>query len=212
MSANQDPTRREELLFILRYGGAQTDEIAERAVDLAISEASAEKAAEIERLRGRVTELEAQRDRRRERLVSLQNDALNMRGALSPNGEKRKIPMPLGAALTPAVEWLINRVAEEAAEIDRLSTELAKAHAAICECQPEREHGDYSRPANYMHEASCPVVDLQQAEAELAARIHHCTAEYGGPGYSHCELAAGHEGQHEAAMGNMRRAAWGGDR
>ncbi|WP_199572669.1 hypothetical protein [Streptomyces murinus] len=64
----------------------------------------------------RVAELEAQRDRRRARLVALQNDALNIRGALSPNGEARKVPMPLGETLLPAVEWLINRVAELEAE------------------------------------------------------------------------------------------------
>ncbi|MFD9192931.1 hypothetical protein ACFWCA_32555 [Streptomyces phaeochromogenes] len=67
---------------------------------------------ENEELRARVAELEAQRERRRVRLVALQNDALNMRGTLSPNGEARKVPMPLGETLTPAVEWLVNRVAE----------------------------------------------------------------------------------------------------
>ncbi|WP_331756296.1 hypothetical protein OHA04_45345 (plasmid) [Streptomyces sp. NBC_01590] len=63
-------------------------------------------------LRDQVTELEAQRDRRRARLVALQNDALDMRGSLSPNGEARKVPFPLGETLTPAVDWLINRVSE----------------------------------------------------------------------------------------------------
>ncbi|MFE5090642.1 hypothetical protein ACFRCI_09605 [Streptomyces sp. NPDC056638] len=68
--------------------------------------------AEVDGLRTRVAELEAQRDRRRVRLVALQNDALNVRGALSPNGEPRKVPMPLGETLAPAVEWLLGRVAE----------------------------------------------------------------------------------------------------
>lgn len=36
-----------------------------------------------------------------------------------------------------------------------------------------------------------------------------CTAEYGGPGYTHCELTAGHGGRHESALGNMQRATWG---
>jgi hypothetical protein len=67
-------------------------------------------------LRARVAELEAQRDRRRDRLVALQNDALNMRGSLSPNGEERRVPFPLGETLTPAVDWLIARVAELEAE------------------------------------------------------------------------------------------------
>jgi hypothetical protein len=62
--------------------------------------------------RDRIAELEAQRERRRVRLVALQNDALNMRGSLSPMGGGRKVPFPLGETLTPAVDWLIARVAE----------------------------------------------------------------------------------------------------
>jgi hypothetical protein len=77
-------------------------------------------AREIAALRTRITELEEQRDRRRDRLVALQTDALNMRGILSPNGEARKVPMPLGDTLTPAVGWLINHVAELQARVDQL--------------------------------------------------------------------------------------------
>ncbi|HEY1180235.1 MAG TPA: hypothetical protein VGF17_29105 [Phytomonospora sp.] len=60
----------------------------------------------------RVAELETQRERRRIRLIALDNDAQEIRGILSPNGEARKVPMPLGETLAPAVEWLVNRVAE----------------------------------------------------------------------------------------------------
>ncbi|TXL91631.1 hypothetical protein [Streptomyces sp. IB2014 016-6] len=67
---------------------------------------------EVATLMGTVAELEAQRERRRGRLIALQNDAANLRGALSPNGLPRRVPMELGETLTPAVEWLINRVAE----------------------------------------------------------------------------------------------------
>ena len=59
-----------------------------------------------------IDRLTAQRDRRRTHLVALQSDALNVRGALSPMGEDRKVPFPLGPTLLPAVEWLIGRVAE----------------------------------------------------------------------------------------------------
>lgn len=45
-------------------------------------------------------------------LVALRNDVLNMRGALSPNGSPRRVPMPLGKELAPVVEWLLNRVGE----------------------------------------------------------------------------------------------------
>src|SRR5690606_2919459 len=79
-----------------------------------------------------ITTLVARVDRHRARLVALQNDALSMRGALSPNGEARKVPMPLGETLTPAVEWLINRVAEleaRLAEHDRPVDEDPIAYA-----------------------------------------------------------------------------------
>lgn len=86
-----------------------------------VSRALADLIAEVERLR-------AQRDRRRDRLVALQNDALNMRGVLSPNGEARKVPMPLGDTLAPAMEWLVNRVA--GLEAERHSTNEALSDAA----------------------------------------------------------------------------------
>jgi hypothetical protein len=79
---------------------------------------SPETAAELEQLRAQVAELAAQRERRRVRLVALQNDALNMRGALSPNGFPRRVPMPLGETLLPAVEWLLGRVAELEAAVE----------------------------------------------------------------------------------------------
>lgn len=46
MSANRDTTRREELLFMLRHGGASSDGIAERVVDMAFAEVRAETQAE----------------------------------------------------------------------------------------------------------------------------------------------------------------------
>lgn len=82
------------------------------AVDAAGRHMSPEVAAEMAALKAQVAELEAQRERRRVRLVALQNDALSMRGSLSPMGEGRKVPFPLGETLTPAVDWLIARVAE----------------------------------------------------------------------------------------------------
>lgn len=58
MSARQDPTRREDLLFMLLHGGAASPAIAERVVDNAIAEALAEQEAELARLRTRVDEVE----------------------------------------------------------------------------------------------------------------------------------------------------------
>src|SRR5690606_35944200 len=100
-----------------------------------------------------ITKLVARVERHRARLVALQNDALAMRGSLSPNGEDRKVPFPLGETLTPAVDWLIARVAElEAAQgtVYRAShdsivmglytsREAARAH---CETVLRHEIGD----------------------------------------------------------------------
>jgi hypothetical protein len=101
------------------------------------------------RLRAEVAELEAEREklvrwhgedsktinrlvdrveRHRARLTALQNDALNMRGSLAPTGSDRKVPFELGETLTPAVDWLINRVAE--LEAERHSTNEALSDAA----------------------------------------------------------------------------------
>jgi hypothetical protein len=57
-------------------------------------------------------------ERHRARLTALQNDALSMRGSLAPADGPRAVPFELGETLTPAVDWLINRVAElEAAPV-----------------------------------------------------------------------------------------------
>ncbi|MET4670811.1 hypothetical protein [Streptomyces sp. PvR018] len=65
MTPDRDPSRREELLFMLLHGGARSEAIAQRVVDLALAEARAEKKTEVDRLRkalsdatGQVAELE----------------------------------------------------------------------------------------------------------------------------------------------------------
>ncbi|WHM32409.1 hypothetical protein OH540_21130 [Streptomyces sp. BPPL-273] len=63
------------------------------------------------------TTLVARVDRYRAELTALRNDALSMRGSLAPADGDRKVPFELGETLTPAVDWLIARVAElEAAQ------------------------------------------------------------------------------------------------
>jgi hypothetical protein len=114
MSERKELTRREQLIAILRHGGAPCDEVAELVTN---------------------------------------NHAAEVR-------------------------------AEQAAEIRELNAHIVSLEGLLAEQTAESDHPD----------------------------TRHCTAEYGGPGYSHCELTAGHDGQHEAAMGNMRRATWGGDR
>lgn len=64
--------------------------------------------------------------------------------------------------------------------------------------------------------------DLQQSQTAfqgLARRMgmniepvqDQCQAEYGGAGYTRCELPDGHDGRHDSALGNLRRATWGGE-
>ena len=121
-----------------------------------------------------VDRLEAQRDRRRARLVALQNDALNVRGALSPNGEDRKVPFPLGPTLLPAVEWLIGRVAELEHTVQQMVEGLnghdcpppgelpmqAVTRFAVRLMEAERllaEDGRSCPPADHPHQVGCPL-------------------------------------------------------
>lgn len=57
-------------------------------------------------------------ERRRIRLVEAENDLLNVRGILSPNGYPRRLPadVDLVPNVAPAVEWLADRVDELTAE------------------------------------------------------------------------------------------------
>lgn len=59
-----------------------------------------------------ITRLASRLARRADRLKALQNDALSMRGSLAPADGDRKVPFELGETLTPAVDWLIARIAE----------------------------------------------------------------------------------------------------
>lgn len=43
----------------------------------------------------------------------------------------------------------------------------------LCECQPEREHDDYARPAEYMHEGTCPVAERQMAAVAVTPGGRH---------------------------------------
>ncbi|MCG0066257.1 hypothetical protein L0F81_23695 [Streptomyces tricolor] len=89
--------------------------------------------------RDRIADLEAQRDRRRERLVAAEADLLEMRGLFSPNGQPRRIPaeVEIHERVAPAVEWLLNRVAELE---QRLSTARTEAIADVGDWLDE--HGE----------------------------------------------------------------------
>jgi hypothetical protein len=141
-----------------------------------------------------IDRLTAQRDRRRTRLIALENDALNMRGALSPNGEARKVPFPLGPTLLPAVEWLIGRVADLEAERHTTNEALDDAVQELrarqsCPCPPADQPGPHQvgcffdgvpvsppseRPVNEPTAAVAPVAALREVlDGEHFATVHH---------------------------------------
>lgn len=66
----------------------------------------------------------ARMERHRIRMVTAEADLQNMRGHISPNGQRRRVPMPLGKELAPVVEWLLN-------ENERLTAELAEFEKSV---------------------------------------------------------------------------------
>ncbi|MGW1039849.1 hypothetical protein [Streptomyces sp. NPDC002547] len=118
-------------------------------------------------LREQIAELKEQRERRRLRLIAYQNDAISMRGSLAPNGEDRKVPFPLGETLTPAVDWLIGRVAElerlldakdRPVDEDPILFELTPAADAEDPCHPCGCPKRFDRHADWCPEAEQEAV------------------------------------------------------
>lgn len=105
-----------------------------------------------------ITKLVARVERHRARLVALQNDALAMRGSLSPNGEDRKVPFPLGETLTPAVDWLINRVTE----LEAAAVEGRAALAAFC--HDHQDPGTAALGALYLLQQATPGTPMEPGE------------------------------------------------
>lgn len=79
----------------------------------------------------------------------------------------------------------------------------------VCRLEGTLPDGGPLRELLVDHYSDTRMVDASLRRAEVE-RAPTCTAEYGGPGYTHCELPTGHSGQHESALGNLRRAKWGG--
>ncbi|WP_225825672.1 hypothetical protein [Streptomyces naphthomycinicus] len=130
--------KREELLATARRNmwtawALSAEEMGSQAADtlygLGMLVAPGE-AAELVRLRKQVDELEAQRDRRRVRLIAAEADLLGVRGLLAPADGPRRIPgdIVIHERVAPAVEWLLDRVAE--LEAERHSTNEALSDAA----------------------------------------------------------------------------------
>jgi hypothetical protein len=57
---------------------------------------------------------------------------------------------------------LAARIDQIRAELDGIKRQLAVIQSLICQCQPERERNDYTRPAGYLHSVDCPVTAVQQ--------------------------------------------------
>ncbi|RAO26505.1 hypothetical protein PSN13_06533 [Micromonospora saelicesensis] len=78
----------------------------------------------------KVDQLTAKIERRRLRLVEAENDLLNVRGILSPNGRPRRLPadVDLVPNVAPAVEWLADRVDELTAELAKTQEQLTAAN------------------------------------------------------------------------------------
>ena len=160
-------------------------------LDPADAEFIAHARADVPALLDEVDGLRAQRERRRTRLVALQNDALNIRGALSPMGEDRKVPFPLGPTLLPAVEWLIGRVAELEADLATANGALDDVaevrRAEVCPRPPEIPPAPHQvgclfdgvpvsppsgRPVDGLTRAFAPVAALREPDGEHYATVH----------------------------------------
>jgi len=126
-----------------------------------------------------ITRLVARVERRQAELVALRNDALNVRGSLSPNGEPRKVPFPLGETLAPAVDWLIARIAELEAELyteqahGRTFLEQRNAHAKeLLELRARVAELEAEPTTVYRAEHPDSGITLGHYGTEVAARAH----------------------------------------
>ncbi len=146
------------VLLAAMQQGRQTPTGLALALDAAQLLNSPEAAAEFEKLlrwhREAIAKLVARIERHRARLVKAEADLLEMRGLLSPNGEPRRIPaeVEIHERVAPAVEWLLNRVAElesRLAEYERPADEdpirytLTAAAEAIEDPHDSPLHHDY---------------------------------------------------------------------
>lgn len=187
---------------------------------------------ELEELRAQVTDLEAARDqlvrwhgedaktittlvarvdRYRAELTALRNDALSMRGSLAPADGDRKVPFELGETLTPAVDWLIARVAElEAAQ----GTVYRASHDSIvmglyrtaaearkhCETEMRREYDETTKVSLWWREDEDTADQPEDGEQELFVHATPAGMDRGrtwAPGYvvTPLEIAAEYDAE-----------------
>jgi hypothetical protein len=130
-----------------------------------------------------VPDLLAEVDRLRNALTPLRTDASDIRGALSPNGEEARVPMPLGDTLLPAVEWLLAENERLNAEREAALTEAADrlrrdARALLRRSQGRTPHRHYQlslqaftllRAANRITPDPAADIEMETLSAEFEA-------------------------------------------
>ncbi|MFJ4473300.1 hypothetical protein ACIP2X_38200 [Streptomyces sp. NPDC089424] len=80
-----------------------------------------------------------------------------------------------------------------------------KAEARVAELERQLEQARADAQQHFTAFQSL----ARQAGMAIDPVHDQCTAEYGGAGYTRCELPNGHDGRHDSALGNLRRATWG---
>ncbi|MEV4975565.1 hypothetical protein [Streptomyces scopuliridis] len=100
-------------------------------------------------------------------------------------------------------------VAEETAE---LRSRVAELEAALCQCEPERGHGDYGKPTEYLHAAGCTVAVLQQASG--AHKVPDATPceEFRQDGECSCPVKHGDAVPGKPLSASLRGHLFGGGR
>jgi hypothetical protein len=128
----------------------------------------------------RLLDAEERVERRRARLAAAEADLLNVRGLLSPSGGSRRVPaeVEIHERVAPAVEWLLNRVAElEAAQgtvfrashdsiVMGLYTSAAEARKH-CETEMRREYDETTKVSLWWREDEDTVDQPEDGEQEL---------------------------------------------
>lgn len=146
------PRPRRRKSFAVPLGGAMSTH------ELILNEEITKLRAEVSRLTQERDGLLAKIEDRRMRLVRAENQLLEVRGCLSPNGQERKVPFAIEESIVPAVEWLIESVA-------RLTQERDEARAKLDQCRANAEfwHDQQKLAAN----VAATIADLDEEAPAL---------------------------------------------
>lgn len=146
MTPDRDPSRREELMFMLLHGGARSEAIAQRVVDLALAEAGAEKKTEVDRLRKALSDATDQVAELEDGLgqASAENAALRERLRKAPLRGRALLDAKAGEEAT-ATHWKrlgIDPAAGEAvaAELEAAGSRLTAVELLVEEARDKCNH------------------------------------------------------------------------